>query len=295
VVNLVNKEELLSLLSKKELEELAYENKVSTEWRDILYRKQKSKSKKDLIYFLDESNKITDKKILKKLGVKKAPVELLLSNIAISKLKQLAKNNKVILEETGFWGTRKATSKKDIIKVLTKKLTPRKIRSFIEDETKKTTNKEEHIKQKITERKITRKKISKKETEVDFNEVLDKIKKTHFLLPKGKRKYEDAYEKQLYQRLSDFPRIRYEKSKVGSRLDLTIGNDEIGIELKKLSRGSTCRELHRLPYQINRYSKQFDHLIVVIINEGAKPDVLKEELEELKKHGVEIIVKDVIR
>jgi len=157
---------------------------------------------------------------------------------------------------------------------------------------------EEHIKEKIIEREIKRKKISYKET--DYDEIVELIKGTDFIVPRG-RVYEQDYETQLWHRLNVlYPDAKYEHQKKDNRFDITIGND-ILIELKRVY-GNPRNAFRDLHYQVTTYSESCKNMIVVlVIDSKVKKDVLNSEINRLKKLAkkfkvkLEVIKKEVAR
>ena len=87
--------------------------------------------------------------------------------------------------------------------------------------------------------------------------------------------------------------VVYEKEIRGGRLDISIGGNQVGVELKVEPNKS---ELDRLVGQVNRYRKEFKRMAVLILYAGigARAEVVQETVKEIKKRGgkkVEVIVK----
>jgi hypothetical protein len=153
-------------------------------------------------------------------------------------------------------------------------------------EKEKTGYHEEKIKEKIITREITRRSVTTEK--VSLAKVVNAIENVPFI----KAKRERGYQNQLYAYLSakEFD-VQHEKARRGARFDLVIGDDEIAIELK-LIKGTS--EFDRLIGQITRYKKQFQKVVVVLIDELKNPSIMKQEvkrLEELDPEKVVVIVR----
>lgn len=153
-------------------------------------------------------------------------------------------------------------------------------------EKEKTDFHEEKIKEKIVEREITRRSISTEK--VSLAKVVSSIESVTFI--KGDK--ESEYEKQLYTYLDGrgFD-VLHERSHKGARFDLVIGEDEIAIELKLIKgRG----QFDQLFSQVSRYKKQFNNIIVVLIDALRNPSIMKEEvkrIEEIDPEKVTVVVR----
>lgn len=99
---------------------------------------------------------------------------------------------------------------------------------------------------------------------------------------------EKDYETQVYQTLcaKGFD-VEYEKARKGARFDLVVGNDEIAIEMKVIKNASP---FYGLVGQIKHYQKQFDNIIVLLIDEWRNPSVMKQEIKIIKELDPEKII-----
>jgi hypothetical protein len=145
---------------------------------------------------------------------------------------------------------------------------------------------EKLIKEKVTEREIRTRKIAIEH--INFNSVVRLIE-SHPLVPQPKEK---GYEAQLYSAFTSkgYP-VEYEGQRRGSRFDLIIGDDEIAVELKIVKNASV---FNSLVGQVMRYKRQFNKIIIVLIDQFKNPSIMKKEIESLKKidpENIEVIVK----
>jgi len=122
--------DLLSRLSKEELEELAKRNGVKLEWEDLSGKVRKARTKSQIIEVLLESE-FRESDLIELLGTSRLTKEELLNCMNVRQLKRLAKETGIELVKPTIFGTKKATKKKDIIDVLSV-LSTSKIREFAE-------------------------------------------------------------------------------------------------------------------------------------------------------------------
>lgn len=123
---------------------------------------------------------------------------------------------------------------------------------------------------------------------LNIKNVLDVTDAVQFV-PSPKEK---GYETQLYQAFhaKGLP-VEYESQRRGARFDLVLGKDEIAVELKVVKNVSIFDALFG---QIDRYQKQFEKVIVVLIDQFKNPSIMNKEIERLKRispGNIEVIVK----
>lgn len=205
----------------------------------------------------------------------------LLDRATVKELKKLAKDNKVKLEISGFWGTRDATTKEEIIEVLSesRKVSKAKILAMMED-------REEKSKEKAV-------KPSKGSLMDDVKRIKKIIENTE-LIGTEKTK-ESEYEGQLVIALKmglGNERVTYEKPMGRSRLDIvvdSVNNKQIGIELKLYTGGTS---IDRLFGQIDRYLESvYDRVIAVVITKKSIAAARAEAKRIEKFKNVDVIVK----
>jgi len=122
--------DLLSRLSKKELEELAERNGIKLEREDLSGRIRRARTKSEIMEVLLESE-FRESDLIELLGISRLTKDELLNCMNLIQLKQLAKETGIELVKTSIFGTKKASRKKDIIDVLSV-LSVSKIRKFAE-------------------------------------------------------------------------------------------------------------------------------------------------------------------
>ena len=122
--------DLLSRLSKEELQELAKRNGVKLEWEDLSGKVRKARTKSQIIEVLLESE-FRESDLIELLGTSRLTKEELLNCMNVRQLKRLAKETGIELVKPTIFGTKKATKKKDIIDVVSV-LSTSKIREFAE-------------------------------------------------------------------------------------------------------------------------------------------------------------------
>jgi len=122
--------DLLSRLSREELEELAKRNGIKLEREDLSGRIRKARTKAQIIEILLESE-FKEADLIELLGVSRLTKDELLNCMSVRQLKQLARETGVELVRSSLFGTKKATRKRDIIRVLSV-LSTSKIREFAE-------------------------------------------------------------------------------------------------------------------------------------------------------------------
>lgn len=121
-----------------------------------------------------------------------------------------------------------------------------------------------------------------------FNDIVRLIK-SHPLVPRPKEK---DYEAQLYSALTSkgYP-VEYEGQRKGLRFDLIIGDDDIAVELKIVKNASV---FNALLGQVMRYKRQFNKIIIVLVDQFRNPSIMNKEIEQLKNidiDNIEVIVK----
>ena len=98
--------DLLSRLSKKELEELAERNGIKLEREDLSGRIRRARTKSEIMEVLLESE-FRESDLIELLGISRLTKDELLNCMNLRQLKQLAKETGIELVKTSIFGTKK--------------------------------------------------------------------------------------------------------------------------------------------------------------------------------------------
>jgi len=264
--------EILKRLKLDELKELARRNRIKLEKEDWLGRTKPATTKADIISILIES-RFRESDLVKILGLSRLTKVEILNYMNVRQLRGLAREYGIPLEKETFFGTKRATSKDDMISILMG-LSISKIRRYSEkislisgkveekrekcQKRRETKVKGEKIEEKIIEREISGKVLEFKE--VTVKSIIQEIKKYRPPPVKGRRIEEKLTIGLISFLQSSFPDIELEQPIAkGARIDAIIGG-KIGIEAKYRPQAT---EFDRLYGQVEKYLRRLDHVIVV--------------------------------
>lgn len=268
--------EVLNRLKINELKELAEKNKIKLEKKGWLSGTQPVSTKKDIIDVLVNS-KFKEKTLVELLSFKHLTNIELLSLMNSKQLRGLAKECGTPLQIDSLFGTRRATSKKDMIEVLgtlngsrVKKYS-KKINLIGKSKTKIKKTKEVPNKEK---KKPTKpKKMTKTATERKILRELKSFKP----VSRGKFK-EKNFENQLLIWLNarGLDNVDYQVQCKQGRVDIVI-DGKYAIELKLVSSPSA---LTSLIGQVFSYAKEYEKVFLIIYD--VKGSIRPANIKELK-------------
>lgn len=270
--------QVLQRLKVNELKELANNNKIKLEKTGWLSGTQPVSSKDDIIDVLANS-KFREKDLVELLGLKRLLNNELLNLMNSKQLRALAKECGVPLQLESLFGTRTATSKKDMVEVLGS-LNSSRIRKYAEEISligktrKQKVNKNEKKPSKEVKTKVAKpKKLSKTAVERKILRELRSFKP----VPRGKFK-EKNFENQLLIWLTarGFENVDYQVQCKQGRVDIVIDR-KYAIELKLVSSPSA---LTSLIGQVFSYAKEYEKVFLIIYD--VKGSIRPANIEELK-------------
>lgn len=287
--------DVLKRLKVNELKELAEKNKIKLEKKGWLSGPQPASTKNEIIDVLANS-KFKEKDLIESLGLKRLLNSELLNLMNTKQLRCLAKECGIPLQIESLFGTRTATSKKDMIEVLGPLNTSR-IRKHSTKigligkpkKLKKTKKNQKSIPKEIKTKVVKPKKQSKTAIERKILRELKSFKP----IKRGRFKEKD-FEDQLLIWLGarGFENVNYQAQCKSGRVDILI-EGKYAVELKLISSPSA---LTSLIGQVFSYSKEFEkvYLIIYDVKGSIRPANIK-ELESNFKHmnalNIELIEK----
>lgn len=286
--------DVLKRLKVNELKELAEKNKIKLEKKGWLSGPQPASTKNEIIDVLANS-KFKEKDLIESLGLKRLLNSELLNLMNTKQLRCLAKECGIPLQIESLFGTRTATSKKDMIEVLGPLNTSR-IRKHSTKigligkpkKLKKTKKNQKSIPKEIKTKVVKPKKQSKTAIERKILRELKSFKP----LARGRFK-EKHFENQLLIWLKrPFENVDYQVQCKQGRVDIVI-EGKYAVELKLVSSPSA---LTSLIGQVFSYSKEFEkvYLIIYDVKGSIRPANIKElkaNFQKMNALNIELIEK----
>lgn len=287
--------DVLKRLKVNELKKLAEKNKIKLEKKGWLSGPQPASNKNEIIDVLANS-KFKEKDLIESLGLKRLLNSELLNLMNTKQLRCLSKECGIPLQIESLFGTRTATSKKDMIEVL-ESLNTSRIRKYstkigLVGKPKKLKTKKKN--QKISPKEIKTKIVKpKKQSKTALERKILRELKSFKPIKRGRFKEKD-FEDQLLIWLGarGFKNVKYQAQCKSGRVDILI-EGKYAVELKLVSSPSA---LTSLIGQVFSYSKEFEKVFLIIydVKGSIRPANIK-ELELNFKHmnapNIEVIEK----